>query len=220
MRTLVEEGEPLSIVGVVQPSEDASAAMLSAGIAYPTSLTEYVVEQAAASTIVQEQMEDPGRNVLTGNAFGEDNGQEQFDMESLFSVDEDAMREAFSFDADALDMDMSEYFAMDEGSLDLEGLLDMGGLEDMELDLPDLPPLDMGEVLSQLDLAISEEAIQQMVQGLLDGYDDYAAEHPEADYSRLNEYFMDYLETPEGQQVLQEGLLEIVQSNMQVTIFS
>ena len=35
MKSLVASGETLTVVGVVQPKEDASASMLSSGIAYP-----------------------------------------------------------------------------------------------------------------------------------------------------------------------------------------
>ena len=217
MRRLVEEGEELSIVGVVQPKEDAAAAMLSPGIAYPASLTGHVAEMAEESPIVQEQMADPDFNVLTGNSFGEDNSQSPFDMESLFTVDEDALRSAFSFDADALDMDMAEYFEIEEGDLDLSGMMDPSGME-LDMDLPELPELSIEDIISQLDIAVSTEAIEQLAQGLLDGYSAYAQEHPEADYSRLNEYFMAYLETPEGQQILQEGIQEIIASSLEVTV--
>lgn len=70
MRELVSRGEDLTIVGVVQPLEDAMATMLDAGIGYPASLTKHVMEQAAASSIVQDQLAAPSINVLTGDAFG------------------------------------------------------------------------------------------------------------------------------------------------------
>ena len=48
MKKLVENGETLRIVGVVQPREGAAASSLNPGICYPASLTRYVAEQAAA----------------------------------------------------------------------------------------------------------------------------------------------------------------------------
>ena len=48
VRSLVEDGEDLHVVGVVQPREDASATMLSAGLYYPSSLTRHVIDEAAA----------------------------------------------------------------------------------------------------------------------------------------------------------------------------
>ena len=46
MKELVTNGEDLTIVGVVQPSEDANASALSAGICYPASLTKHIAEYA------------------------------------------------------------------------------------------------------------------------------------------------------------------------------
>ena len=214
LRNLVRDGEPLTVVGVVQPAEDASAAMLSTGIAYPTALTEHVVQQAAESQIVQEQMQHPETNVLTGNSFGEDNSQSRFDLESLFTIDEDAMQKAFSFDTDALEIDMSDYLDMD-GSMNLSQMIDP---DDIAAELPDMPELDMGQLLGQLDLTISAEGVQQLAAALLAGYNDYAAEHPEADYSRLNEYFLAYLQTPEAQQILQDAVAELMQDNITVSV--
>ena len=39
MEKLIQNGETIKIVGVVQPSESASATMLKTGIGYPYTLT-------------------------------------------------------------------------------------------------------------------------------------------------------------------------------------
>lgn len=215
MKNLVSNGEDISIVGVVQPAEDASAAMLSPGIAYPASLTEHVVNEAASSRIVREQMEDPNINVLTGNSFGKDNSQNRLHMESLFTIDEEALKNAFTFDTSALDMNLADYMNMSGDSMDLSNLVDP---DSISLELPDLPELDMEELMGQLDLSISPDGIQQFTASLLAGYGDYAAKHPEADYSRLNEYFMAYLQTPEAQQILKDGIAQIIESDIVVTV--
>ncbi len=66
MKNLVENGENLKIVGIVQPAEGAKASALSPGICYPSSLINHVVEQAKESKIVKEQLADSGKNVITG----------------------------------------------------------------------------------------------------------------------------------------------------------
>lgn len=215
MRRLAENGEDITIVGVVKPSEDASAAMLSSGIGYPASLTRYTIEQAENSPIVRQQMADPATNVLTGNSFGEDNSKSKFDMESLFSVNEEELRSAFGFDEGALDLDMSDYFNLDEGSFDLSNMIDP---DKLALELPELSGVNMEDMMGQLDLSVSTDSLKQLVSSLLDGYGDYAVRHPEADYLRLNEYFTAYLQTPEAQKKLQEAVNEIIQSNIEVTI--
>lgn len=215
MRELVENGEDIRIVGVVQPAEDASAAMLDSGIAYPASLTEYVAEKAAGSRIVQEQQEKREINVLTGNTFGEDNRENRFDMESLFSVNEDALREAFQFNTDAVDMDMSEYFSMGGSAADLSGMIDPGSIS---LEIPELPGLNMGDIIGDMNLSVSRESLQELMKGLTDGYGDYAAAHPEADYSNLKEYFRNFLQTPETKQYLEEKIREIIESNVEISV--
>ena len=54
MKKLVADGEDITVVGIVQPSEDANGLLLNAGIAYPPSLTDHVIENASGSEIVQE----------------------------------------------------------------------------------------------------------------------------------------------------------------------
>lgn len=65
MKSLVANGEDLTVVGIVKPAEDAKASSLSPGIAYPTSLTKHVAEQAAKSEIVKQQLTNPDVNVFT-----------------------------------------------------------------------------------------------------------------------------------------------------------
>ena len=61
--------------------------MLTAGICYTPELTKHVIEKAASSEIVKQQLADEKINVFTGEEFGkEDNENSKFDMESLFSI--------------------------------------------------------------------------------------------------------------------------------------
>lgn len=214
LRNLVGQGEDITIVGVVQPSPDAGAAMLSSGIGYPASLTKYVIEQAKESPIVQEQMAQPGTNVLTGKPFGDDD-QSSFDMSSLFSINEDVLQEAFGFDTNVLNIDMSDYFTMDSGSLNLEDMVD---LDNLTLNLPEFSGIDMADIFGQIDFSISADGMELLVCNMMAGYEDYVAAHPEADYSRLNETFMEYLQSPEVQQILQNRINQIIQSNVDVSV--
>ena len=70
MKKLVDNGEALKIVGIVQASEDANASALTPGIGYPQSLTEHVAKEAAKSEIVKDQLKNPSKNVFTGEQFG------------------------------------------------------------------------------------------------------------------------------------------------------
>ena len=105
MRGLVQNGEDLTIVGIVQPVEGATATMLSPGIGYTADLTGHIMDAAAGSEIVQQQLADTGVNVFTGDPFGESSDEDRVDLENLFTVNQDALENAFSFDAGTLELD-------------------------------------------------------------------------------------------------------------------
>lgn len=200
MRELVENGEDITIVGVVQPSEDASAAMMSPGIVYPASLTEHVMERAADSDIVRQQMETPETNVLTGNSFGEDNSENGMGMDSLFTIDENALQNAFSFDSGVLEKYMAESLAGSDGSVDMS---DMIGPDDIQLEMPDFPEPDMEEIMGQMDVTVSEEGADKLAQDLMDGYETYLASHPGVTFSQ-------YMDTPEAQAIFEAGMSQVL----------
>ncbi len=221
MKNLVDQGEDIKIVGIVQPSEDANGALLSAGIAYPSSLTEHVVQEAEDSEIVQKQLADHTVNVFTNEAFGEESSQEDFDMNSLVTVDENALQEAFQFDEGAMteglsgSVDFSGMEGIDPGTLDLSGMLDLG---DITLDLPQMPEMDLGDLMSSLNIQVSSEDMETMISGLLEGYQAYAQGNPQANYSRLGEYFLEYLQTEEAKTILCDIVKEIMAENGTITV--
>lgn len=46
--------------------------------------------------------------------------------------------------------------------------------------------------------SISAEEMQAIAGSLLEGYQQYAKDNPQADYSNLSQYFMNYLNTEEA----------------------
>ena len=221
MKNLVKNGEDITIVGVVQPAEDANGLLLSSGIGYPASLTKHVAEEAENSEIVQRQLADKSINVFTNEPFGEQSSDSEFDTDSLFTVDAEKLQNAFSFDSsgltDGLDdaFDLSSLGASAGGSLDLSGMIDLSGIQ---LDLPQAPSLSMSDIMDSIEITASQDDISQMVSGLLAGYQEYAAQNPQADYSRLGEYFLQYLQTPEAQQILSDNIRDIIQSGADLTV--
>ncbi len=242
MRELVRDGEDITIVGIVQPLEDAASAALTEGLNYPKSLIEHVAEQAGKSQIVRDQMAAPDTNVFTGEEFGEG---ADFDLESLFSVDDEAlsglfdsesMTELFSSSVDLSglmdsgSMDLSSLMGSDSMSLDLSDMdlnldlsdlnLDLSDLNldlsDMNLDLSDMEVsgLDFSSLMSDLDLSelftVSSDSLSQLAEGLLSGYEAYAAENSVASYTDLSNDFMTYLSSAEAQQILSSAMSEII----------
>ncbi len=148
MQQLVADSEELTIVGVAKPSPDATLSMLTSGVYYMPELIDHVTELAEESEIVQDQLEHPDTNILTGEEFGSEDEGDLFDLDSLFEIDEDALQDAFAFDEDELQERLSD--SLDFSDLDLD--LDFSDL-DLDLDL-DLSDLDLGSMdLGSMDLS-------------------------------------------------------------------
>ena len=210
MKELVENGEKLTIVGIVQPSEDASASALSAGINYPASLTRHTAEYAADTEIVKQQLEEKTVNVFTNEPFGEESD-EEFDMGSLFTVDEEKLQEAFGFDESAFSdlsgsIDFSALFSDAGQSADLSGMIDLSGIS---VELPGMPAADLGELLGSLDVSVSEEGFAQTAASLMEGYAEYVKAHPEGDMTGLAQSFQDYIRS-DGQEILKNHIAKII----------
>ena len=221
MKNLVENGEDITIVGVVQPSDDANGLLLNTGIGYPASLTKHVADAAENSGIVQKQLADKSTNVFTNEPFGEQGDDSEFDTDSLFTVDAEKLQNAFSFDPGSLMEGLDGAFSLSSlggtsgSSLDLSGMIDLSGIQ---MDLSQAPSLSMGDIMDSIEITASQDDISRMVSGLLAGYQEYAAQNPQADYSRLGEYFLQYLQTPEAQQILSDNIRDIIQSGADLTV--
>lgn len=158
MKKLVKNGEDLTIVGIVQPVEGATASMLTAGICYTPELTKHVIEKAASSESVKQQLADEKINVFTGEEFGkEDNENSKFDMESLFSINADALQEAFQVDLSGFNMDLSSLSGLSSGlNVEMPDMPDMSALAgNINLDESSMPDLSKLIKLDDLDLDLS-----------------------------------------------------------------
>ena len=212
MAAKVADGIDVHIVGVVRPNETANASALSPGIAYTHALTRQLMERAADSQIVQEQLAHPETDVFTGKTFDELQGEAKqgVDLDSMFSVDEAALKSAFSFDASALS---GVAGGMDLSGLDLSGLdIDLSGVG-RDIDFSDImakaPTPDFSGVFDGLEL--TPEQMQQvgtLANQLFEGFlqsDQFKALSPEdlKDASKLAAAFSAYLESDTAaQQIL------------------
>ena len=200
IKKLVDQGEDLKIVGIVQASEDANASALTPGIGYPQSLAEHVAKEATKSEIVKDQLENPSKNVFTGEQFGTTEEKNGLDANSLFTVDEDALQKAFvlddsGFSGDMLSADflnLENAFRMGGDSLDLSGMIN---LDQISLDVSGMPQMNLGDMIGSLDLTVKPGGMQKLSESVMEGYQEYVKFHPEADYSNLAKDFMDYLMT-------------------------
>lgn len=203
MKAKVADGIDVRIVGVVRPNETANASALSPGIAYTHALTRQLMERAADSQIVQEQLAHPETDVFTGKTFDELQGEAKqgVDLSSMFSVDEAALKSAFSLDTSALS---GAAGGMDLSGLDLSGLdIDLSGVG-KDIDFGDImakaPAPDFSGIFDGLEL--TPEQMQQvgaLANQLFEGFmrsDQFKALSPEdlKDASKLAAAFSAYLE--------------------------
>lgn len=204
MAAKVADGIDVHIVGVVRPNETANASALSPGIAYTHALTRQLMERAADSQIVQEQLAHPETDVFTGKTFDELQGEAKqgVDLGSMFSVDEAALKSAFSFDASALSGAAGD--GIDLSGVDLSGLdIDLSGVG-KDIDFGDImakaPAPDFSGIFDGLEL--TPEQMQQvgaLANQLFEGFlqsDQFKALSPEdlKDASKLAAAFSTYLE--------------------------
>ena len=198
MKNIVENGEDLKIVGIVQPKEGATSAMLSTGICYPESLTNHVIENAKNSKIVQEQLANSEVNVFTGKRFDDTEKENSFDMNSLIDVDTNAIQSAFKIDQSKIKVDF-------------------GNLNDV-FAKNSLPAIDMNDILSNIKFSMSSEDIKGILNDFLKGYESYMQENSEVDFSQIGKQLSDYLQSKEVNDLLNKKIAEIIKENGGLTI--
>lgn len=208
MKSLLASSETLTVVGVVQPKEDASASMLSSGIAYPAALTQHVIAAAADSQMVKDQLASPSINVMNGEPFGTEDAS-AFDMSSLFRIDTDMLKSAFQFDTSKLNFDLSGAFDLDNGSVDLGSLLDPDDFQ-LDLDLTETPDLDMStltDLFANMDLSVSEDKMQELAQKVLVGYKDYVIGNGILNLNKIS--FSQYLKSDAFKTLMNDAMGEL-----------
>ena len=217
---LVANSPDLTIVGVVQPRADASSAILPIGVAYTHALTYYAIDHAAESEVVKQQLADPEVNVLTGERFDADQSETDFDISSLFSVDTDALKDAFQFDANKLQFDLSGAFDLQDGSFDFSSILDPSAfqldLSDLDLsdidmsdvELPDMDALDLSQLFADMDLSISEDALQSLMKKIMNGYKRYIIGNGILNLDKIG--FSSYMESDQFKQLLSESMGDLL----------
>lgn len=221
MRDLIDNGEEIKIVGIVQPKEDANASMLSSGINYPASLTDHIIEQASQSEIVKDQLADSDTNVFTGKPFGEeDEGDSSFSMDSLFTIDGNALSAAFKIDESALtaglgdmnldlsnvNIDMSSLPAFDASSIQVDpSQMDMDSLTNMSFDLSSLnidPAVD-----------IDSSVLASSMAEVMKGFGEWYWENNPSQFDNLNTAVSAYLYSSEVQGKIKQAVVDSINNS-------
>lgn len=195
MKQLIDNGENLEIVGVVQASDSASVTMLQSGIGYLSSLTDHVIDQAQSSEIVQKQLANRDIDVFTGKRFDDSDGS-NLDMKSLFTVDSEILKSAFSFDQSKISMNLD---SIDFSQLSIDPTL--------------LPTLDVNGLLENIKIELSVEQIDQISQKIMAQFQQYLEDNNLTDPDKMDEYFYAYLQSDEAKNLIQSELASLIQES-------
>ncbi|MBE6038517.1 MAG: ABC transporter ATP-binding protein/permease [Anaerofustis stercorihominis] len=101
MKKVYEKSVPLKVVGIASP--DGGVGMVQ-GVLYTKELTEYVINTAEKSHLVQAQLKNKDIDVFSGNSFDEENEKNALNFEDMISVDTDMLSDAFGMDVSEEDI--------------------------------------------------------------------------------------------------------------------
>ena len=196
MRDLVNSGEDVHICGIVKAKAGAKITSLQTGFYYTSDMVSHIIDEAADSQIVKDQLADSATNVFTGKSFVEEADAEDssFDMSSLFTIDGNKLQAAFQIDPDALSVDMS--------SLDLSGTAS---------DLPAAPEMDPSEFQVSGKPTINKEAAAALMATVEKDYFAYYSEQVQQGKPApsFNEYFV----TERAQKLVGDALPGIIDTS-------
>ena len=196
MRDLVSSGADVHICGIVKPKAGAKITSLQTGFYYTSDMVSHIIDEAADSQIVKDQLADSATNVFTGKSFVEEADAEgsSFDMSSLFTIDGNKLQAAFQIDPDALSVDMS--------SLDLSGAAS---------DLPAAPEMDPSEFQVSGQPTINKEAAAALMATVEKDYFAYYSE--QVQQGKPAPSFNEYFATERAQKLISDALPGIIDTS-------
>lgn len=160
-------------------------------------MTKELMKAAQKSDIVKDQKKNKKKNVLTGKAFGkEDNAP---DLGKMFSIDGNAMKEAFKFDTSQLKKGMAA------PSPNVANISSMISPKDISMLMPQMKNEDVERIINSANFSITEPEMQVLFNKLTADFLKYYAEKG-TDYTKLRESFSQYLESDEGKKIIADNL--------------
>lgn len=96
LKYLYDNGLPLKVVGIVRPKEDADTTMLTGSICYTSMLTDYLIEKSENAEVIDAQLANPDKDVITGLPFDTTTG-------TLTNAEKEEAFRAFIDDMNAAD---------------------------------------------------------------------------------------------------------------------
>ena len=184
MKKLVAKSRPIKIVGVVSAKKDASAKMLMPGIYYTSDLVNGVIDRAASSKVVKDQLKRKKINVFTGKKFDDVGKKGGIDFTKLFSVNSDAMKKIFAFDMNSLDFNSMGFDANS-----------------------------VGDIFKNAGKNTSQKELEKLFADLMKGYQSYAKKHNKDTFDDLSSGFEKYMSSPEAAKIIQGEMASIIKQS-------
>ena len=203
MRNLIENGEDLTIVGVVKRREDSDFAMLNTGIGYDVQIQNEYVTLSLNSEATKAQLADKDKNIFSGKDFGEE--EQNFSFDSLFSVDESAFSNLIQIDTNKLKFDSSAFENL--------GTMDFSNLIKAEDFAPQGASLDISKLLSQIRPKIKTDQVDEVFTSLLNSYMQYAAKDPSTDIASLPTGIEEFLQSEAGTAAMRDAINELIKDS-------
>ncbi len=196
MRDAVNAGDDVHVVGIVKPKPETKVSPLKVGLYYTPAMVNHLIDQAADTQIVQDQLADPSTNVLTGKSFTdeENEAKSSFDMSSLFSIDGNKLQAAFKVNPDAL--------AIDTSSLNLS--MDSSSLGSM-------PQMDPSSLQVEGSPTIDKEAMAALMASVEKDYFAYYQEQVQA--GKPAPSFNEYFATERAQKLINDALPSVIDTS-------
>ena len=163
---LAKNGEDIVITGVLQAKEDAKVATLMPGIYYLDSLTKHIIQKSAESQITYSQLLHPEKDVFTGKEFNAERDENDgLNLETLFTIDANAMSRVFSFDSSKLSIDTDSFReGLDFSDMNAESMIDPNTMANA---MPDMSSFEVADLLSGVTIKVNYENLLKMAQAII-----------------------------------------------------
>ncbi|WP_124099074.1 ABC transporter ATP-binding protein/permease [Ruminococcus sp. Marseille-P6503] len=176
MKSVIENGIELKVVGILRPNEEASAESISGVVGYRSDLMKTLIEKINDTEIVKAQLADPETDIFTGLKFEEAEEKQPADREEMLAIlgyDQLSDDEKTKIDAlsdEQLAEAVSQLSAASEAEMSREEMLAAVGYDKMS-----------DEEKAQID-AMTDQQLSAMIGMMQQAQEESLPEKPETTY--------------------------------------
>ena len=177
MNLLYDKALKLKIVGIVSAKEGVNSMALNPGVAYTSSLMDYIIKYANDTEIVKKQLNDMDVDVFSGKRFDSEKSDSGLNFENMISVDSEMLKSAFNMNIDNSYMDQNANKYMEQIKVSLAN-----DIKDSIIDIRD-------------DIS---NKFKQLAEGLFDSLDDGIS------YDDIGDKIKEYLDSDDAKKIIDD----------------